>query len=327
MVIPKIKRKTNIVGGKGVQFYTNKRKFNEKIQTVFAKHRDSIEKYRTITYTNDMVKFYNKLIRDALDLKDLFCVNEILMGYTNSDLVENGQEYIIKKVEYKYQPINYTINYSLVGFVVTMAKDREGETFTIFFPDINKQENSTILNKLKELADKVNKRGSTRQDYANYIRLKSQIYFIENVYNYKGKILNETNLKEQHPRLFDNLGMYVSNRKIRDSKNTESFNIQYPKLLKERLEDDKPIGDTEKICDRFQIIEKDLDYGYSLTVHKAQGSTFYKVFVDETDFKKIRDKWNHNANAMENGIKERNQLLYVALTRPTHVAYVLYDDD
>jgi len=47
----------------------------------------------------------------------------------------------------------------------------------------------------------------------------------------------------------------------------------------------------------------DLNYAYCLTIHKAQGSTFQNVFVDVP-------------NALTNrNIRERNQLLYVAVTR------------
>jgi len=47
----------------------------------------------------------------------------------------------------------------------------------------------------------------------------------------------------------------------------------------------------------------DLSYAYCLTIHKAQGSTFQNVFIDVP-------------NALINrNIRERNQLLYVAVTR------------
>ncbi|AXA33254.1 ATP-dependent DNA helicase [Francisella adeliensis] len=58
-------------------------------------------------------------------------------------------------------------------------------------------------------------------------------------------------------------------------------------------------------------IAKDLDYGYAVTCHKVQGSTYDHVFILTKDFKINR---NH---------KERNQMFYVALTRPKKTAIVL----
>ena len=61
----------------------------------------------------------------------------------------------------------------------------------------------------------------------------------------------------------------------------------------------------------YDIITKDLDYAYSITAHKSQGSTYDHVCVMEND---INQNWL---------IKERNQIKYVALTRPTTTATVL----
>jgi exodeoxyribonuclease-5 len=60
-----------------------------------------------------------------------------------------------------------------------------------------------------------------------------------------------------------------------------------------------------------EVIVKDLDYGYAITGHKSQGSTYTHVFVMEND---INENWV---------IKERNQIKYVALTRPAISATVL----
>ena len=59
------------------------------------------------------------------------------------------------------------------------------------------------------------------------------------------------------------------------------------------------------------VIVKDLDYGYAITGHKSQGSTYSHVFVMEND---INQNWV---------VKERNQIKYVALTRPSISATVL----
>jgi hypothetical protein len=59
------------------------------------------------------------------------------------------------------------------------------------------------------------------------------------------------------------------------------------------------------------IIKKDLDYGYAITGHKSQGSTYTHVYVMLND---IENNWV---------LKERNQIFYVAITRPSMTATVL----
>lgn len=53
----------------------------------------------------------------------------------------------------------------------------------------------------------------------------------------------------------------------------------------------------------FKQLFHDVDYAYSLTIHKSQGSTFQDVFVDVPSMRKNRN------------VVERNQLCYVAFTR------------
>jgi len=60
-----------------------------------------------------------------------------------------------------------------------------------------------------------------------------------------------------------------------------------------------------------ETIVKDMDYGMAITAHKSQGSTYTHVFVMEND---IDENWT---------VKERNQLKYTSLTRPTTSAVVL----
>jgi len=60
-----------------------------------------------------------------------------------------------------------------------------------------------------------------------------------------------------------------------------------------------------------EVIVKDMDYGLAITAHKAQGSTYTHVFVMEND---MDQNWS---------VKERNQLKYTSLTRPTTSATVL----
>lgn len=58
------------------------------------------------------------------------------------------------------------------------------------------------------------------------------------------------------------------------------------------------------------LVKKDLDYGYAITVHKSQGSTFTNVAVSENNIDRNRND------------EERNKLKYVAFSRPTHQAII-----
>lgn len=60
-----------------------------------------------------------------------------------------------------------------------------------------------------------------------------------------------------------------------------------------------------------KVIKKDLDYGFAVTAHKAQGSTYKKVFVLLKDI------------LLNKNIVERNQILYVAMTRAQKLSIVL----
>lgn len=61
----------------------------------------------------------------------------------------------------------------------------------------------------------------------------------------------------------------------------------------------------------YDMISKDLDYGFAITAHKCQGSTYDHVFIMLDDIQ------------LNQNIKERNQILYVALTRPSKTATIL----
>lgn len=61
------------------------------------------------------------------------------------------------------------------------------------------------------------------------------------------------------------------------------------------------------------VIVKDMDYGYAITCHKVQGSTYTHVFIMENDID------------INRSVKERNQLKYTSFTRPRISATVLFD--
>lgn len=90
---------------------------------------------------------------------------------------------------------------------------------------------------------------------------------------------------------------------------TQYYNFRRQNILMKKITKYKNGAPRSK----YDIIAKDMDYGMAITAHKAQGSTYTHVFVMENDI---------NMNWL---IKERNQLKYTSLTRPTTSATVLTD--
>ena len=66
-------------------------------------------------------------------------------------------------------------------------------------------------------------------------------------------------------------------------------------------------------------VNKDIDYGYGLTVHKLQGSTIENIFVNLFDICFIGNK---RISSVE-GVELRNKLIYTALSRASKLAIIL----
>lgn len=66
------------------------------------------------------------------------------------------------------------------------------------------------------------------------------------------------------------------------------------------------------------LYKRDIDYGFALTSHKSQGSTFDTVFVDVMDI--VYDKYGHPYSNAE----EINRRLYVACSRAKNKLYLKY---
>lgn len=320
--------------GEGYRMTNSHDRFAGWLREAFAK-LPSPDKCRMITYTNKSVREYNAIIRDALGLKKQFQVGEWLMGYADvgypKRIVENSNDYQVTRVEH----IEHHVAFSgkkkfpnLVGWKLSIRSPVNKTEGELFFLDIHHEHNQSVLEELIRLANMNNRPRSNKTDYRNYIKLKDQLMFLDDVYQIGKQILPGDLLKEEHPLLTTHISTLIEDadggkRQIKKNKRVTQIQTRYPGFIEERIDDDKMLGGQETLIDRYQIITKDLDYGYAITVHKSQASTIDHVFIDEQNIDKVVDRWNHRYGMKENKTKERYQLKYVAFTRAAKTVTVL----
>jgi hypothetical protein len=327
----------------GIRITAEKDVFENWIKNVYQRWKESkvpdlsqdypIGECRIIVYTNASVNYYNKIVRNVLGYPHHeMIVGDFLMGYTNlgypEHIIENGQDYIVKKiVDVTDHVIMAQKKFDgLVGKMVNIREmdDSSAKIHEVFMPDIDDESNYDIIMELYYLAKKVNQKNSTKNDFRQYSTLRYQMVFNENVFNFGGAIDKESSFKETHPLLFTStLEIMSDQRELFSGNKCQDIDGRYPGLRQLRKEDDKGLSETEHLADMFQILEKDVDYGYSITCHKSQGSSYEECFVDDTEFDKIKDRWSIRHNRKESRIREKNQLRYVAYTRPRNRLNVL----
>jgi hypothetical protein len=328
---PNIERENKLVNGIGVQFFLDKEKWYEKMGEVFAKSDYIFGKVRIIAYTNDCVKTNNSKIRKLLGKGEKPEVGDLLMGYANVGYpefyVNNGQDYYITAIEEtkRYRVLNYE---GLSGMVITTKECDSNITARLFVIEVSALNNLEVLEELVRRAERVNRNHSTKNDYRKYSDLRNKLIFMENIYKFNGEIVGESQFRAVHPLLFKNMNEVIEpdTMKVIENKLSDDIKEKYGDILADRLKDDKIFADVEKICGKYLIIEKDIDWAYCITSHRAQGSTFRIVFIDEPDFDKLRDRYNYNIGCEIKSTKEKNQLKYVAYTRSTDTAYVYYQE-
>lgn len=301
--------------------------------------------YKVIAYTNTAVKSYNKLVREALGCTTPLEPGEILMGYNDlgvglDSIIENGQEYKVKSVatvtDHAVVANGHTYDRLSGMRVELLLIGVDGLTtgsmvpISIFIPELEDDSNADVLQELVKLAFKVNAVGSSKLDYRNYKNLKGQLCFMDNIYKYRDNIYTERDFMKLHPLLFVNTSELIremnsvrQTREIMTCDLTEKLDNAYPGLLVARIEDAKEISTNERLADQYVILEKDIDYGYAITAHKSQGSTYDTVFLDERNFNVLRDGWSNRQKCAIRRTLERDQLKYVAVTRPRRMAYIM----
>lgn len=248
---------------KGYQI-CNTTEFNKQVVNQFNNEEftKNVDLVKLISYTNNNVNNWNKIIRNAI-IKDadksIITKNDLITSYVtivddfNECVIVNSEEYILKDV------INYRHpTYDIDGFMIRFTSIHGGkDTNPLFVVDhtniANLAKYCNIANSLITNAKSATK--ATRADrWKSYYKFKEACLLITSVGDRTGNIL----------------------------------------------------------------YKRDIDYGFALTAHKSQGSTYENVLVDVNDI--VFDKYGMPYPSCE----EVNRRLYVACSRAKNKLFLKY---
>ena len=265
---PNIDRENKMVDNIGVKFYIEKDEWYQQMAEIYLNLMTDFHKVRVIAYTNDAVKTHNQLIRSLFGRGIEPEIGELLMGYNNlgfpETYISNGQDYYITNIT-KTKSHNIGNFFNLVGSIFKVKETDTNISANLFVPNIGDSRNHEILQELVKKAEKVNSKSSSKTDYRRYCDLRNNMIFMENVYKFNGEIIGESQFRCDNPLLFKSVNEVINyeDNIILNNKLSKDIEEKYGNILSERLEDNKSLSDVEKLCDKFCVIEKDIDYGYA----------------------------------------------------------------
>jgi hypothetical protein len=274
--------------------YLSLPEFNSKLADVFEKNP---EETVLISYTNKGVEQYNKKIRSVLGREGDLVAGDVIVGYLG---------YSSKQIE--KSNIANSVRYTVTGV------EKDGSLYYIFA-------SSKKLSELQKLGvSSVSGKASTR--YAQLSRTDSFDFsdLTEEDFDKNNRMLSEMMIRLHEAKQFairtkssgawrdyyavkGNISMRLSNLDLGD---TYIYNPATDVMEKYEYEKHKKI-------DRDLIIEKGIDFGHAITIHKSQGSTVKNVFFDATSLPKASSS-KLTVNGEQIGT-EKHSLLYVGVSR------------
>ena len=282
--------------GEGIIFTNSKEEWENMMLSEFNLQElvDNPNKVRVLAFTNNRVAQLNTMIRNQMFgyQPEPFYEGEMMMMYENlfynpatQDYdYSNGSDVIVRSIRYKEDHMIRSPfsgkSFKVAGYQLEMLDAKKGtpKANSLFVADIN-MVNPEYLQELEDLKDAANKASGRQRGmlWAMHFKLSAAYNLTVPVYKIKGRIFTDQN--------------------------------QARKYLAENKIDTNNLG-------RYKVKDKSLDYAYAHTIHKSQGGTYDKAFVDENDIDRARTFKNPDHEFV-------NQLKYVGFSRSSQLTVSL----
>jgi exodeoxyribonuclease-5 len=281
-VIKKFETKENET--EGVKVYSNVKDFMAQVLLKYRDHDFAKEPfaYKVLTYTNKRVKEYNNSIRRLLGRTEPFVVGDVLMGYDNFSC----------KVDGKVRP---------------QLGQYDGQKKATGYTDEDKDADLNIYNSSDYVILNVKKGFHT-------------IPYFGRVPAYLLKVLDTIDNHEivfymldpqMSPKVYEQLAIVLESIRL------SAIDKWAKPFLKKKswqkwYEMKNSFWSMVDLEYEGRVINKaTFDYGYAISIHKSQGSTYQEVFVDANDMHKCPNP------------EELRSLQYVALSRARNYVHLL----
>lgn len=267
-----------------------------------------------ITYTNEDVKNFNKSFRSALYGENAEGVveGESIIGYSGYNNKKIRTNDLANSIKYTVTEVTY--NGSEVE--ITLKSDAVQKLADLHTPSKNEERivHTTYLQLYK--TDSIDMKNLTEADYAKNNSTLSGTF--RDVYDLKKRAL-ETNRWKDFSETLAKITSGLTKLEIGD----DYFYNPYTNMMEKESSVDWSKPEMANLKRNFKelFMSKSIDYGYGITIHKAQGATYKNVFFNaiSTEFAKTE--------IHENGMQistEGNSLNYVAMSRASERLFVLH---
>ena len=271
-----------------------------------------------ITYTNEDVKNFNKSFRRAIygDDADGLVEGESVIGYSGynnkkieSDDLANSIKYTVESFNYVGSEVRLVLKSNAVQKLANLhSKKKEVQDKRVYTDYLQLSETDSLnMNKL------------TEEDYKKNNERLSEIF--RNVYELKTRTVATNSWKYFNEDLA-NITKELAKLEVGDN---YFYNPYTDRMEKESSTDwnDPQMANLKKNFKEL-FMSKSIDYGYGITIHKAQGATYKNVFFNATSTEFARTEIHENGMQVST---EGNSLNYVAMSRASNKLFVLHSDN
>ena len=292
-------------------FTSNMYEFNQKMDESFQEHPDNTI---FISYTNSSVKSANIRVRGMLGRVGQPVKGDIIMGYLGYGAYQIEKKHVANSMSYKIENITREGSH----FILNAYSSKLDSLIENGITTISTPIASASYFPLSD-SDSLRFDDMTNEDYAinnsHISSIMKKLVVAEQAYKTK-QIPYSNYLSVIEKVTLEMSGIYLGDSYVYNPANDrmEKYNSSDPSHRSIKTSGNGSL-----------LVEKGLDYGHAITIHKSQGSTHRNVFFDSSIIKKMAgiEILNPEGDVLTT---EAQTLAYVGMSRASE-SLTVYESD